>query len=388
MPASPPSAHPHQGPLAAYRALLREGGIDADPAQALAAEKLQGLANALRHYRPNGGGGVSWRERLGLTRRREEPAPQGLYLYGPVGRGKSMLMDLFFRTVAVEKKRRVHFHAFMADVHERIFAFRQRVKRGEEKDTDPIPEVAAELADETQLLCFDEFAVVDIADAMILGRLFKALLENGVTVVATSNVEPTRLYEGGLQRERFLPFIALLKEQLDLLALEGPVDYRRRRLHEMPLYFTPLGRHAHEALGKAWGRLTDGAAGIPRTLAVKGRTLTVPRSTNGVAWVGFSDWCESPLGAEDYLALARRFPTVILEGVKVMQGPEGRDPARRFVALIDQLYEMKTKLVASAEAPPDALCTDPKVPEFRRAASRLHEMQSPDYLDIPHQERG
>ena len=383
MPASPPSAHPHQGPLAAYRALLREGGIDADPAQALAAEKLQGLANALRHYRPNGGGGVSWRERLGLTRRREEPAPQGLYLYGPVGRGKSMLMDLFFRTVAVEKKRRVHFHAFMAEIHEGLHR-----RRAEGRNGDAVAWLASRVMEDAWLLCFDEFQVTNIADAMILGRLFEALFERGLVVVATSNTPPDSLYEGGLQRERFLPFIALLKEQLDLLALEGPVDYRRRRLHEMPLYFTPLGRHAHEALGKAWGRLTDGAAGIPRTLAVKGRTLTVPRSTNGVAWVGFSDWCESPLGAEDYLALARRFPTVILEGVKVMQGPEGRDPARRFVALIDQLYEMKTKLVASAEAPPDALCTDPKVPEFRRAASRLHEMQSPDYLDIPHQERG
>jgi cell division protein ZapE len=384
MPAVPPSLPAaSQGPLAAYRALLREGGIDADPAQALAAEKLQGLANALRHYRPNGGGGVSWRERLGLTRRREEPAPQGLYLYGPVGRGKSMLMDLFFRTAAVEKKRRVHFHAFMAEIHEGLHR-----RRAEGGNGDAVAWLASRVMEDAWLLCFDEFQVTNIADAMILGRLFEALFERGLVVVATSNTPPDGLYEGGLQRERFLPFIALLKEQLDLLALEGPVDYRRRRLHEMPLYFTPLGRHAHEALGKAWDRLTDGAAGIPRTLAVKGRTLTVPRSTNGVAWVGFSDWCESPLGAEDYLALARRFPTVILEGVKVMQGPEGRDPARRFVALIDQLYEMKTKLVASAEAPPDALCTDPKVPEFRRAASRLHEMQSPDYLDIPHQERG
>jgi cell division protein ZapE len=384
MPASAPSLPAaSQGPLAAYRALLREGAADADPAQALAAEKLQGLANALRHYRPNGGAVGSWRERLGLSRRREEPAPQGLYLYGPVGRGKSMLMDLFFRSVAVEKKRRVHFHAFMAETHDRLHRRRAKGREG-----DPVDWLAGLVLEEAWLLCFDEFQVTNIADAMILGRLFEALFERGLVVVATSNTPPDGLYEGGLQRERFLPFIALIKERLDLLALEGPVDYRRRRLQAMPLYFTPLGPGAHAALSEAWDRLTDGAEGMARTLQVKGRTLTVPRSTNGVAWVAFSDWCEQPLGAEDYMALARRFPTVILEGVPVMSGPEGRDPARRFVALIDQLYEMKTKLVASAAAPADALCTDPKIPEFRRAASRLHEMQSVEYLDAPHAERG
>jgi cell division protein ZapE len=382
MPSSAPSPSAAQGPLAAYRALLREGAIDADPAQALGVEKLQGLANALRHYRPNGGGSGRWRDRLGLGRRREEPAPQGLYLYGPVGRGKSMLMDLFFRSVPIEKKRRVHFHAFMAEVHDRLH--RRRIKSGED---DPIDWLARRVFEEAWLICFDEFQVTNIADAMILGRLFEALFERGIVVVATSNTPPAGLYEGGLQRERFLPFIALIKEKLDLLALEGPVDYRRRRLVGMPLWFAPLGETAHAALGQAWDRLTDGAEGIARSLAVKGRTLTVPRSTNGVAWVGFSEWCEQAMGAEDYLALARRFPTVILEGVPVM-GPERRDPARRFVALIDSLYEMRTKLVASAEREPDMLCTDPTIPEFRRAASRLHEMQSTAYLETPHRERG
>jgi cell division protein ZapE len=375
-----PSALP-PGPLAAYRTLLREGSVDADPAQALAAEKLQALANALRHYRPNGGG-TTWRERLGLSRRREEPAPQGLYLYGPVGRGKSMLMDLFFRSVPIERKRRVHFQAFMVEVHEALHR-----RRAEGGDDDVVSWLAGEVLEKAWLLCFDEFQVTNIADAMILGRLFEALFERGLVVVATSNTPPDALYEGGLQRERFLPFIALLKERLDLLALEGPVDYRRRRLAEMPLYFTPLGPDTHAALGSAWDRLTDCAEGMPRTLTVKGHELTVPRSTNGVAWVGFTELCERPLGAEDYIALSRRFPTVILEAVPVMDRGR-RDPARRFVALIDALYEFKTKLVVSADAEPDTLCTDPDLPEFRRAASRLHEMQSPDYLKTPHRERG
>jgi cell division protein ZapE len=375
-----PSALP-PGPLAAYRALLREGSVEADPAQALAAEKLQALANALRHYRPNGGG-TTWRERLGLSRRREEPAPQGLYLYGPVGRGKSMLMDLFFRSVPIERKRRVHFQAFMVEVHEAL-----RRRRAEGGDDDVVSWLAGEVLEKAWLLCFDEFQVTNIADAMILGRLFEALFERGLVVVATSNTPPDALYEGGLQRERFLPFIALLKERLDLLALEGPVDYRRRRLAEMPLYFTPLGPDTHAALGSAWDRLTDCAEGMPRTLTVKGHELTVPRSTNGVAWIGFTELCERPLGAEDYIALSRRFPTVILEAVPVMDRGR-RDPARRFVALIDALYEFKTKLVVSADAEPDTLCTDPDLPEFRRAASRLHEMQSPDYLKTPHRERG
>ncbi|MCI0430741.1 MAG: AFG1 family ATPase [Rhodospirillales bacterium] len=376
---SPPAAT--QGPLAAYRALVREGAIDADLAQALAAEKLQALANALRNYRPNAGG-VSWRERLGLARRREEAAPQGLYLYGPVGRGKSMLMDLFFRSVPLEKKRRVHFYGFMTEVHEALHR-----RRAEGDSGDAIAWLVEEVLEEAWLLCFDEFQVTNIADAMILGRLFEALFERGLVVVATSNTPPDGLYEGGLQRERFLPFVRLLKARLDLLALEGAVDYRRRRLAEMPLYFAPLGREAHAALVQAWDRLTDRADGILRTLTVKGHALTVPRSTNGVAWVGFEELCERPLGAEDYIALARRFPTVILEGVPVLDAAR-RDPARRFVALIDALYEMKTKLVASADADPDRLCTDPKVPEFRRAASRLHEMRSRRYLDTPHRERG
>ena len=380
-PAAPTSPATMQGPVAAYRALLRDGAIDADPAQALAAEKLQALANALQHYRPNGGGS-SWRERLGLARRREEPAPQGLYLYGPVGRGKSMLMDLFFRAAPLDKKRRVHFLAFMTQTHEGLHR-----RRAEGDDGDAIAWLAERVAEEAWLLCFDEFQVTNIADAMILGRLFEALFERGLVVVATSNTPPDSLYEGGLQRERFLPFIAILKERLDLLALESPVDYRRRRLAEMPLYFSPLGPEAHAALAQAWDWLTDAARGIPRILTVKGHVLTVPRSTNGVAWIGFADLCEQPLGAEDYMTLARRFPTVILEGVPVMDAAR-RDPARRFVALVDALYEMRTKLITSADAEPDRLCVDPRVPEFRRAASRLHEMQSRHYLDAPHRERG
>ena len=372
------------GPLALYRALRQQKQVEADPAQALAAEKLQGLANALRAYRP-AVDVTGWRERLGLGRRRDEPAPQGLYLYGPVGRGKSMLMELFFRTAPIDPKRRVHFHAFMVEAHDRLHRRRAANRDG---GGDAIADLADDIADEATLLCFDEFQVANIADAMILGRLFEALLDRGTIIVLTSNLPPDDLYAGGLQRERFLPFIELIKERLDLIALDGLVDYRRRMLLSMEVYYAPLGAAARAALEAAWDRLTDEAEGIARTLAVKGRQVLVPRSTNGVAWVPFADLCERPLGAEDYLALAQRFPTVILEGVPRLS-PERRDVARRFVALVDALYEHRVKLLLSADAPADGLYPEGDAAfEFRRTASRLIEMQSAAYLSQPHAERG
>ena len=369
------------GPLQAYRALRHTGTLTADPAQELAAEKLQSLANALAGYQPasNGGG---WAERFGLARRRET-APQGLYIAGPVGRGKSMLMDLFFENAPVEKKRRVHFHAFMLEVHDRLHN-RRTERKGKPKSDDMIGPVAAEIAAETWLLCFDEFQVTNIADAMILGRLFEALFALGVVVVATSNTPPDELYKDGLQRELFLPFVALIRDKLDLLLLDGGVDHRRARLKSMKVYHVPPGPEADRALDQAFADLTDGAAGARATLAVQGRTLVVPRAARGVARFDFAELCETALGAADYLALATHYHTLILAGIPLLP-PEKRNEARRFATLIDALYEHRSNLVCSAAAAPDALCTEgPIAAEFKRTASRLIELQSADYIDQPH----
>ena len=364
------------GPLPIYRQRRRDGLIKPDMAQELAAEKLQSLHNALRRYEPATGRG-GWKARLGLGRRKADP-PQGLYMFGGVGRGKSMLMDLFFESAPVAIKQRVHFHAFMAQVHDRLHAWRQRTKGSK---ADPLPELAAELAEEAWLLCFDEFHVVNIADAMILARLFTGLFDRGVVMVATSNFPPDRLYEGGLQRDRFLPFIELLKLRLDVLELDGQMDYRLARLREMAVYHQPLDTAAEAALAAAFARLTEGATVAADSLEIKGRTLEVPAAARGVARFDFEALCERPLGAEDYLALARRYHTLVLAGVPVL-GPERRDAARRFMVLIDALYEQRANLVVSAEAPPEALYTEGTGAfEFQRTVSRLNEMQSKDYVE-------
>ena len=364
------------GPLPIYRQRRRDGLIKPDMAQELAAEKLQSLHNALRHYEPATGRG-GWKARLGLGRRKADP-PQGLYMFGGVGRGKSMLMDLFFESAPVAIKQRVHFYAFMAQVHDRLHAWRQMTKGSK---ADPLPELAAELAEEAWLLCFDEFHVVNIADAMILARLFTGLFDRGVVMVATSNFPPDRLYEGGLQRDRFLPFIELLKLRLDVLELDGQMDYRLARLREMAVYHQPLDTAAEAALAAAFARLTEGATVGADSLEIKGRTLEVPAAARGVARFDFEALCERPLGAEDYLALARRYHTLVLAGVPVL-GPERRDAARRFMVLIDALYEQRANLVVSAEAPPEALYTEGSGAfEFQRTVSRLNEMQSKDYVE-------
>jgi cell division protein ZapE len=376
---SPEAAASLTGPLATYRAWRESGRLQYDPAQELAAEKLQSLHNALRHYKPDMGR-TGWKARLGLARRRHEP-PQGLYLFGGVGRGKSMLMDAFAETAPVARKRRVHFHAFMSDVHERLHAWRQA--RGKQ-DADPVPGIARELASEAWLLCFDEFHVVNIADAMILSRLFEGLFDHGVVVVATSNFPPDKLYEGGLQRERFTPFIEVLKRRLDILQLDGGVDYRLAQLTRMPTFHTPLGPAARQAMDAAFARLTEGAEVGRGDLHIKGRRLPVPASARGVARVDFATLCREARGAEDYAALAARFHTLVLDEVPVMDESR-RNEARRFMTLIDTLYEHRCNLVVSADAPPDRLYAGHDGAfEFQRTVSRLSEMQTPDYIALEH----
>jgi cell division protein ZapE len=368
------SMGPRQEPMAAYRALRRAGMLEPDPAQQLAIERLQSLYRGLLHYRPETGL-RGWLARFGLGDNGGSQAPAGLYLCGPVGRGKSMLMDLFFRSVPSPRKRRVHFHAFMLEVHDRIEQERRR------KTDAPILKVAGDLAAEAPLLCFDEFQVEDIADAMILERLFVALFEAGVVVVATSNRAPDELYEHGLQRERFLSFIALLKDKLYVLELDSGRDYRLSRLRGKSVYHYPLGRGAHDALEHAFAELTDGAPGDSTTLTIKGRRLLVPRAARGVAWFAFGDLCAQPLAAADYLAIAERFTAVILEAIPRLS-PDRRNEARRFNILIDTLYEARTLLIASAEVPPTQIYTagDGSF-EFRRTISRLIEMQSAGYVE-------
>ncbi len=373
-------------PIASYRARMAEGALMRDAFQELAAEKLQSLHHALARYDPGAAGG--WKARLGLSGRAEEP-PLGLYLFGGVGRGKSMLMDLFFQLVEVPggRKRRVHFHAFMLEIHARLHAWRRENR--EKEESDPLPKLAADIATDTWLICFDEFQVTNVADAMILGRLFEALFAHGVVMVATSNRPPDGLYLDGLQRARFLPFIALLKAKLDILHLAGEVDYRTIRLGDMDVYFTPPGAAAEGALDAAFKRLTEDRAGErvavgPVTLIAQGREIIVPRAARGTARFTFEELCGQPLGAADYLCLAREFHTVILSDIPAM-GPENRDLAARFGILIDALYEHRVKLVCSAAAQPDGLYPAGDLSfEFQRAASRLIEMQTKEYKALEH----
>jgi cell division protein ZapE len=360
-------------PMATYRALRQQGRLEPDAAQQLAVERLQSLYRALLDYRPESGL-HGWLARFGLAEHNGAHAPMGLYLCGPVGRGKSMLMDLFFAAVPGMRKRRVHFHAFMLEVHDRIEQERR------ERMREPIAKVAADIAAEAALLCFDEFQVDNIADAMILDRLFTALLDAGIVVVATSNRPPDELYEHGLHRERFLPFIALLKEKLYVLELDSGCDYRLARLRGTRVYHYPRDEAAHQALEAAFAELTDAAPGASTTLVVKGRPLAVPRAARNVAWFGFADLCAKPLGAADYLAIVERFAAIIVEGIPRL-GREQRNEARRFNILVDTLYEARTLLIASAEVPPGEIyIAGDGTFEFRRTISRLIEMQSQAYI--------
>lgn len=360
--------------LERYREMLRMGELRPDPAQGLAVEKLQLLANRLVRYKP-----PARTDFFSFFTRRRGEVPKGLYIFGGVGRGKTMLMDLFFEVVPASTKRRAHFHEFMAEVHEMAARVR-RICGG-----DPIPLLARSIAAEAHLLCLDELQVTDIADAMILGRLFAELFELNVVVVATSNVPPRELYKDGLNRNLFLPFIDLIEARMELLQLEGGHDYRLEKLSGAPLYFTPLGEAAERAVQAVWERLTGRVRGEPQSLDVMGRTLQVPEAAMGAARFRFSDLCARALGANDYLCLARHYHTLVVEGIPVM-GPEMRNEARRFVNLVDALYDNRVGLVASAADEPHELYrAGDGAHLFARTASRLMEMRSEAYLSAQKQ---
>ena len=365
-----------------YQSLVSSGAIEPDAAQEEAAEAFADLEQRLTGYKP-----VRKQSLLGrLFADRDEPPPRGLYVHGEVGRGKTMLMDLFFQHSSVVHKRRAHFHEFMAEVHERIYGYRQNIARGEIADGDVIARTAAAIFDEAWLLCFDEFHVTDIADAMILGRLFAKLFELGTVVVATSNVAPDDLYKGGLNRALFLPFIAQISNHMDVLQLDARTDFRLEKLAGVEMWLAPADRDADAALDKAWASMTGNAKCKPRDISIKGRILRVPCSSDGVARFSFADLCEKPLAASDYLRLAHDYHTIMIDRIPVMDYPE-RNAAKRFIALIDTLYDNAVKVMASAEADPMSLYLATEgyeANEFKRTSSRLIEMNSESYLALPH----
>jgi cell division protein ZapE len=364
-----------------YKALIASGAIEADPAQQRAAEAFAALEQRLSGYKPIKKQGLLGR----LFADKGEPPPRGLYVHGEVGRGKTMLMDLFFQQSQVSHKRRAHFHEFMAEVHERIYAYRQNIARGEIDDADVIGLTAHAIFDEAWLLCFDEFHVTDIADAMILGRLFARLFGLGTVVVATSNVAPDDLYKGGLNRALFLPFIAQITNHMDVMRLDARTDFRLEKLAGAKMWLTN-DPEAEFVLNRAWGRLTGRAPCKPRDIAIKGRKLHVPCSAHGVARFSFADICEQPLAASDYLRLAHDYHTILIDRIPVMDYAD-RNAAKRFISLIDTLYDNGVKLMASAAADPVSLyvATDGvEANEFKRTSSRLIEMSSESYLALPH----
>ncbi len=356
------------GPLLRYKHLVASGRIEPDAAQLAAASALDELARRLRHWKPAGNG------LLARFRSNGTAAPNGLYIHGAVGRGKTMLVDLFFEEVAFSPRRRVHFHEFMAETHDLIAAQRTTT------EGDPIPAVARRIAERARLLCFDELHVTDIADAMILGRLFRSLFQHQLVIVCTSNVPPSGLYRDGLNRQLFLPFIDLIEQRMTVIELAAAKDFRLDKLAGRPLYFTPADQKAEAQISAAFERLTGQLEGEPLVLEVKGHKLIVPEAAMGVARFHFSDLCEKPLGTRDYLHIAQTFHTVLIEGVPRLP-PRLRNEARRFINLIDTLYDSRVCVIISADAEPAELypAGDGAV-LFERTASRLIEMRSAAYL--------
>jgi cell division protein ZapE len=383
----------NDGALDAYRKLRSMGAIKDDPDQELAAHKLQDLHRNLEGY------ALPERRTRGLMslfrRDVEHTAPTGMYLYGDVGRGKSMLMDMFFDHAPVAAKRRVHFHEFMLEVHAHLHAWRQMDADARAREIsalgvrngtgdDPLPVIARRVANGATLLCFDEFQVHDVADAMLLGRLFSELFVNDVVIVVTSNRPPDDLYKDGLNRGLFLPFIELIKERLNVFKLAGPIDFRLDRLKGLTVYHAPLDAAAVDDLDAAFASLTGDGDGKPEMLDVQGRKLEIPCAAMGVARFDFDDLCAQPLGAADYLAIAWHFHTVIIANVPQL-GSEKRNEAKRFVTLIDALYENRVKFICSAEVEPQHLYPEGSGAfEFERTVSRLMEMQSEEYMAAGH----
>jgi cell division protein ZapE len=366
----------------AYARLVDTGAIVADPAQRPVVQALDRLIEDLASERVSRkSSALGW---LFAKRTPRAAGVKGLYIHGGVGRGKTMLMDLFFDLAPAKRKRRVHFNDFMAEVHDRIQEHRRARREGRSTEDDPIPPVAREIASGSHLLCFDEFTVTDIADAMILSRLFSALFAEGVVLVATSNVAPDDLYRDGLNRGLFLPFIDVLRKHTAILSLESDTDWRMAKLRRMPVYLTPLDDEAERLMDEAWQAGTQGRRVGPETVAVMGREIVVPAAAGDAARFSFADLCDAPLGARDYLALTDRYVTFFVEGVPVLDQTR-RNATKRFILLVDTLYDRRRRLVVTAEAPPDRLYAGragvTEAFEFDRTVSRLVEMQSADWAE-------
>lgn len=362
-----------------YAAQVRNGQLSPDAGQEAVLRGLDALASQLDGYTPpSATGGLGW-----LFKRKQAPVGPGpVYVWGDVGRGKTLVMDLFHQAIAPVSKRRVHFHGFMQDVHRDIHVYRQGQRKGLiDMSSDPIKAVASQIARDANVLCLDEFQVKDITDAMILGRLFEALLEAGCVIVATSNIAPDELYRNGLNRNLFEPFIDLIKQRFDIIELDGPTDYRLDQLVGEDVYFCPLGPGTATRMKVLWRKVTGTDGADEAWLDVGRRKLHVPRMARGAAWFNFAELCDEPLGNADYLTIARNYHTVFIAEVREL-GEAESNAARRFINLIDTLYDAKVRLVIAAETPPEGIWRHAETPvEFARTVSRLNEMQSADWWE-------